>query len=111
MNFPHTKVLVTKLSDATLDSIITSFLIPKITALLKPKHKQDYEGWDYRSRCINDWFTVGAIHWFLVTPKTPSNLKTVFDIESLKTSDILNWMCAEGIVDSGQYLVEVVQII
>lgn len=109
IEFQHTKVVVTKLTDATLDSIITSFLLPRIKSLLKPKQIRDYDGWDYRSRCINDWEVLGEIHYFNVVAKRPSQLKIAYDIEILNTSDILNWMCAEELIDSGEYLVEVVQ--
>jgi hypothetical protein len=112
IEFPHEKVVVTKLTDATLDSIITFFLLPKIKAGLKPKRMHDYDDWDYASRCIHDWNVLGEVHYFNVTAKKPPQLKyydIYYDMAGSGVSDILNWMCDEGVIDSGEYLIEVVQ--
>lgn len=110
IEFQHTKVVATKMTDATLDSIITSFLLPKLKSRLKPKRMHDYDGWEYGSRCIHDWNVLGEVHYFNVIAKPPKQEEIDYNyVSGFGVSQILNWMCAEGVIDSGEYLIEVVQ--
>jgi len=111
LDFLHTKSTVTKVTDATLDDIITNFLLTKINLILnaRQKNRGDYDGWEYKSRCMNDWDSVGETYYFEVITKSPNQIKNTDDIEMLNTSEILNWMCSEGVIDDGDYLVKVVQ--
>ena len=111
MKFNFEKVTVTKITDAQLDEIITKFMLEKINAVLHPRQvkRGDYDGFAYFSRCVNEWYTTGSVYYFLVTSKVPTKIKTNIDIEILSTAEILNWMCADGIIDAGEYLVQVVQ--
>lgn len=112
IDFSKEQVTVTKITDDRLDDIITPFFLRKIddVSTSRQKRRGDYNGYQYLSRCVNEWDEVGLVYHFNVIPIIPSfEFDTTTEIEMLTTSDILNWMCAEGIIESGVYLIEVVQ--
>lgn len=111
ISFQHEQSLALKLSDATLDSIITTFMLPKFNSRLKSNRKSDYDGWMYISRHVHEWFTVGSVYHFEVIARTPKSTETIDDLENLTTAEILNWMCAEELIESGDYLIKVIQYV
>jgi len=78
-----------------------------ITDFLRSKNYSDknlyFHKYGYECIAENEWSNYQS-HAFTVTPETPEDPA---DIEGLSTGEILNWMCAEGLIKQGEYLVDV----
>jgi hypothetical protein len=112
-DFTNNKVIVTKITDSILDSIITEFLLQKLNLVLTPRQKKrgDYDGYEYKLRFKYERNVVGDVIYFHIIPNIPKNIKSNLDIECLSILKILNWMCAENEIEPGEYLIEIVNAI
>lgn len=117
IDFPHEKLTIVKMDDNALDYLINSFLLPKLKALCSPKHKNDYDGYDgYENKYFmfrhNNGVKRGKFYHYFVFPDiklSQKKRKTPIDIEmDASTSNVLNWMCADGLIEEGHYLIECV---
>lgn len=94
-----TKTVVTKVDYNDLDAAITSFL----------KEKEYSGAWSGRHgySCVaqNEWCNYQS-HSFTVAPKKPTS-EDLEDLGGLSTGELLDYMCAEGKVEAGEYLVEI----
>lgn len=89
-----------ELENYDLDEAITEFLDGKDCNYL--------EGSPYESDVENDW-TGDSLYSFVVThklnkPERDIIKKGIFD--GLTTNIILNWMCSEGKIEPGEYLIK-----
>lgn len=83
--------------DAELELAVAQFLRDK--AVLGPDEEYElayYENWN------NDTYAV-----FTVQPLTIANIASLNDSFEERLADILNWMCSESVIESGEYLVKV----
>ena len=76
-----------------------------ITLFSKEKDykEKNFLKWDYECIAENEWSNYQQ-HSFTVEPEMPDTDK-LNDIKGLGTGEILNWMCAEGKLPAGEYLV------
>lgn len=94
-----TKTVITKVDYNNLDAAITSFLKEK-----------GYSGALFSRRgycCVseNEWCNYQS-YSFTVAPNMPTP-EELEDLGGLGTGELLDYMCAEGKVEAGEYLVEI----
>lgn len=88
--------IVKKVEVRDLDDAITEFLKSKSFT------DSNFLEFGYESAAENEWSNYEE-HSFEVEPVFPSDFNT--QILDLSTARILNWMCAEKQLESGNYLV------
>lgn len=94
-----TQKTVIKVDYHDLDTAITSFLKEKGYSE-KNFNKHGYE-------CVaeNEWCNYQS-HCFTVAPNMPTP-EELEDLGGLGTGELLDYMCAEGKIEAGEYLIEV----
>jgi hypothetical protein len=97
-----TKKVVLEVDYIDLDEAITTFLKSKSFT------NKDFDKFGYESTAENEWNN-DCQHSFEVYAELPD----VYDQEKLSaneepsTNALLNWMCADGLIEPGEYLVNV----
>ena len=78
-----------------------------ITNFLKSKEysNKDFMKYGYESISKNEWANYQS-HTYDVEAEMPTS-DELEDIEGLGTGEILNWMCAEGKIEPGNYIVNI----
>lgn len=94
-----TKVTVQKCDVVDVDNAITSFLKEKGFS------SKNFDKYGYEAIAENEWSNYQE-HSFSVEPTAP-DASGLADIGRLSTGKLLNWMCADGKLPAGDYLVEV----
>lgn len=95
----RTKTSVTKIDYYDLDECITSFLKEKGYS------EKNFNKYGYQCIAENEWCNYQS-HSFTVKPKMPTSAD-LEDLGGLSTGELLDYMCAEGNVEAGEYLVEI----
>ena len=74
-----------------------------ITKFIKSKYYSDknFDRHGYESIAENEWCNDES-HTFTVQPEVSTK-----ELDDMSTRDLLNVMCAEGLVEPGEYLVEI----
>ena len=91
-----TRKVVNEVALNKLDRAITTFLKSKNYS------EKNFDKYGYESVAENEWSNDQS-HTFYVTPEVPIDN----DIGRMSTRTILNWMCAENLMEQGDYLVDV----
>lgn len=96
-----------KIKQKTVKEICYSDLDLSITEFLKSKGYSDKNFDKYGYECIaeNEWGNYQS-HSFDVEPELPDE-EDQRDVTWLGTGGILNWMCFDGILEKGEYLINV----
>lgn len=99
MKLEYTVKTIKEIDYYDLDNIITEFLKSKKYSD-KNFDKNGYE-------CIaeNEWSNYQS-HSFDIEPELPDE-EDQKNIRYLGTGEILNWMCFDGIIEPGEYLVNI----
>lgn len=82
-----------------LDTAITSFLKEKGYS------EKNFNKYGYECIAENEWCNYQS-HSFDVAPNMPTP-EELEDLGSLSTGELLDFMCAEGKIEAGEYLVEI----
>lgn len=81
-----------------------------ITDFLKSKNftNKNFDKYGYECIAENEWSNYQS-HSFPVEPELPDKfeLKELKEGELPSTSCLLNWMCADGLIEKGEYLVDI----
>ncbi len=97
-----TKRVVLEVDYNDLDEAITTFLKSKSFT------NNNFEKYGYESVAENEW-TNDCQHSFGVSARLPdeSTLKRLNENREPSTGALLDWMCADGLIEPGEYLVTV----
>ena len=97
-----TKKVVFEVDYNDLDEAITDFLKSKSFT------NRNFEKYGYESIAENEWSN-DCQHSFIVQPELPDEYdqKRLNDNDAPCTGTLLNWMCADGLIEAGEYLVTV----
>jgi hypothetical protein len=94
-----TRKVVVKVDVRDVDDAITKFLKSKGYG------DKNFVKYGYECIAVNEWSNYQS-HTFNVEPEMPDD-EDKNDPKNLGTGEILNWMCAEGRVEAGEYLIDI----
>ncbi len=94
-----TRKVVIEVDYNDLDEAVTTFL------KLKNFSDRNFDKHGYECIAVNEWSNYQS-HTFTVSPNIPDDDEKN-DIGGMGTGEILDWMCAENLVEAGEYLVNV----
>jgi hypothetical protein len=97
-----TKKVVFEVDYNDVDKAITDFLKSK------GFHGTNFDKFGYELVAVNEWCN-DEEHSINVTMELPKGIyaQRVADGKIPDTRTILNWMCADGLIESGEYLISV----
>lgn len=104
--FQGEKKTVIEINYNDLDKAITEFLKSKGYS------RKNFDKYGYECVAENEWgnyqahtFTIGKYDWAIPDEDDRNNMLKGEHV--LSTDEILEWMCAEKLIEPGEYLVEV----
>ena len=99
--FKGTQKQVTEIEVRDLDDAITEFLKSKGFT------NKNFDKYGYEAIAENCWNNYEE-HSFDVSPSLPDDydLERMGRNEAPDTSTLLDWMCADGLIEAGEYLVD-----